>query len=137
MATLNKLLAFVPENDDERTIYDVCKKDVLNEYLQDTKSRFSNGQYYLGGFIKMNRDEEITLKIIDEIKQQREQRFIEYGGPCNGAEMASMWKSERQLTEIEKIVKKYGEICKLRAEKELLKIKKLNNDVTSSIVDFI
>ena len=137
MATLNKLLAFVTENDDERTIYDVCKKDVLNEYLQDTKSRWSNGQYYLGGFIKMNRDEEITLKIIDEIKQQREQRFIEYGGPCNGAEMASMWKSERQLTEIEKIVKKYGEICKLRAEKELLKIKKLNNDVTSSIVDFI
>ena len=137
MATLNKLLAFVPENDDERAIYDVCKKDVLNEYLQDTKSRWSNGQYYLGGFIKMNSDEEITLKIIDEIKQQREQRYIEYGGPCNGAEIASIWKSERQLAEIEKIVKKYGEICKLRTEKELLKIKKLNNDVTSSIVDFI
>ena len=129
--------AFTPNNDNDRTIYDSCKKDVLNEYLKDSKSSWSKGQFYLGGFIKMKPDDEITLKIIDKVKQEREQRYIEYGGPCNSAEMASIWRSERQLAEIEEIVKKYEEIYKLRVEKELLKIQKLNYDVTSSIVGFI
>ena len=128
---------FVPENDAEREIFDSCKKDVLNEYLQDTKSTWSKGQFYLGGFIKMKPDEEITMKKIVEVKQQREKRYIEYGGPCNSAEMSSIWNSERQLDEIEIIVKKYEEIYKSRVKKELLKIQKLNNDVTNSIVDFI
>ena len=136
-ATLNNLIGFVPENDAEREIFERCKKSVLNEYLEDTKSSWSKGQFYLGGFIKMKPDDEITLKIIDKVKQEREQRYIEYGGPCNSAEMASIWRSERQLAEIEEIVKKYEEIYKLRVEKELLKIQKLNYDVTSSIVAFI
>ena len=136
-ATLNNLIGFVLENDAEREIFGSCKKDVLNEYLEDTKSTWSKGQFYLGGFIKMKPDDEITLKIIDKVKQEREQRYIEYGGPCNSAEMASIWRSERQLAEIEEIVKKYEEIYKLRVEKELLKIQKLNYDVTSSIVAFI
>jgi hypothetical protein len=117
-ATLNNLIGFVPENDAEREIFERCKKSVLNEYLEDTKSSWSKGQFYLGGFIKMKPDDEITLKQIDE----REKRYIEYGGPCNSAEMASIWRSERQLAEIEEIVKKYEEIYKLRVEKELLKI---------------
>jgi hypothetical protein len=137
IVTLNKLITFVPENDAEREIFDNCKKDVLNEYLQDTKSTWSKGQFYLGGFIKMKPDEEITLKKIDEVKTTRAQRYIEYGGPCNSAEMASIWRSERQLDEIENIVKKYTEIYKLRVTNELLKIQRLNNDVTNSIVDFI
>ena len=137
MATLNKLIAFVPENDAEREIFDSCKKDVLNEYLKDSKSSWSKGQFYLGGFNKMKPDDEITLKQIDEIKKIREQRDIEYGGACNSVEMASILRSERQLAEIEKIVKKYEEIYKLRVTNELLKIQRLNNDVTSSIVGFI
>ena len=81
--------------------------------------------------------DEITLKIIDKVKQERERRYIEYGGPCNSAEAARMSNSERQLSEIEILVKKYEEIYKLRLEKELNKIQKLNNDVTSSIMEFI
>ena len=137
MATLNKLIEFTPNDDTEREIFKSCKKDVLNEYLADTKSTWSKGTFYLGGFIKMKPDDEITLKQIDEVKIIREQRYIEYGGACNSAEMASIWRSERQLSEIEEIVKKYEEIYKLRVTNELLKIQRLNNDVTSSIVDFI
>ena len=136
-ATLNNLIGFVPENDAEREIFDSWRKDVLNDYLQDSKSTWSNGQFYLGGFIKMKPDDEITIKKIDEIKIIREKRYIEYGGPCNSAEMASIWRSERQLAEIEEIVKKYEEIYKLRVTNELLKIQRLNTDVTSSIVGFI
>jgi len=121
-ATLNNLIAFVPENDAEREIFDSWRKDVLNDYLQDSKSTWSNGQFYLGGFIKMKPDEEITLKKIDEVKIIRAQRYIEYGHPCNSVETASIWRSERQLFEFEEILKKYEEIYKLRVEKELLKI---------------
>ena len=136
-ATLNKLIAFVTENEEELAIFDNCKKDVLNEYLEDTKSTWAKGQFYLGGFEKMKPDDEITLEKIVQVKQQRERRYIEYGGPCNSWEAASIWKSERQLAEIEELVKKYEEIYKLRVEKELLKIQKLNNDITCSIIGFI
>jgi hypothetical protein len=136
-ATLNNLIAFVPENDEEHAIFDNCKKNVLIEYLEDTKSSWTKGQFYLGGFSKMKPDDEITLEKIVEVKQEREKRYIEYGGPCNSLEAASIYRSERQLNEIEEIVKKYEEIYKLRVETELLKIAKLNNDVTASIVRFI
>ena len=126
-ATLNNLIGFVPENDAEREIFDSWRKDVLNDYLQDSKSTWSNGQFYLGGFIKMKPDEEITLKKIDEVKIIRAQRYIEYGHPCNSAEMTSIWRSERQLFKIEEIVRKYEEIYKLRVEKELLKIQNTCN----------
>ena len=135
-ATLNNLIAFVPENDEERTIFDSCKKNVLNEYLQDSKSSWSKGQFYLGGFIKMKPDDEIIMKKIDEVKIMREKSIAE-NGICNSAEMASVWRTERQLAEIEEIVKKYEEIYKLRVEKELLKIQRLNNDVAYSIIGFI
>ena len=122
--SLNNLLEFVPQNDKEHEIFNSCKKDVLNEYLQDTRSRWGGGQFYLGGFIKMKPYDEITLKKIEEVKIIREKRYIEYGGPCNSAEMASIWNSERQLNEIEIIIKKYMEIYKIRVENELLQIKK-------------
>jgi hypothetical protein len=135
--SLTNLLKFVPQNDKERAIFDSCKKDVLLEYLIDSRSSWSNGQFYLGGFIKMKPDEEITIKKIDEVKIIRAKRYIEYGGPCNSAEAGSIWRSERQLDEIETIVKKYLEIYKIKVSDELLKIKCLNNDITYSIVDFI
>jgi len=135
MATLNKLIEFTPNDDDERTIFEDCKRDVLNEYLADTKSSWSKGTFYLGGFIKMKPDDEITLKQIDEVKITRAKRIDEYGGPCNSWEAASIWRSERQLSEIEVLVKIYSEIIKYRHLKELEKTK-LNNDVNNVIVSF-
>ena len=133
MTTLNALIEFKPNDDTEREIFGSCKKDVLNEYLADTKSTWSKGTFYLGGFIKMKPDDEITLKQIDEVKIIREQRYKEYGGPCNSWEQASIWRSERQLSEIEVLVKIYPKIIKYRYLKELEKLK-LDNDV---IVSFI
>ena len=135
MISLNTLLEFKPSDNNEREIFESCKKDVLNEYLADTKSTWSKGSFYLGGFIKMKPDDEITLKKIDEVKITREQRYKEYGGPCNSAEMASIWRHERQLDEIEVLVKIYLEILKYRYLKELEKTK-LNTDVNTVIVSF-
>jgi hypothetical protein len=133
--TLNILLSFIPNDDNERAIFEGCKRDVLNDYLADTKSTWSNGTFYLGGFIKMKPDEEISLKKINEVKIVREKRYKEYGGPCNSAEMASIWRSERQLAEMEEIVKRYSDILKYRYLKELEKTK-LNSDVNMNIVSF-
>ena len=47
MPSLIELIEFVPQNDLEKTIFDSCKKDVLNDYLQDTKSTYFNGTFYL------------------------------------------------------------------------------------------
>ena len=137
ITSLNNLLAFVPQSDKERKIFDTCRNSVLTEYLIDSKSSWAKGKFYLGGFIKMSPDEEITLQKIEEVKQIRDKRSAEYGGPCNSWEAASIYRSERQLCEIETIVKKYTEIYKMRIVDELLKIKMMNNDVTSSIVGFI
>ena len=118
MPSLIELIEFVPQNDVEKTIFDSCKKDVLNDYLQDTKSSWSNGMYYLGGFIKMKPDEDITFKKIEEVKKIRTQRYKE-DTPTNSAEVGSILRSERQLDNIETILKKYQEIKDLRIEKEL------------------
>jgi hypothetical protein len=141
ITSLINLLEFVPQNDKEREILNPNKFTVLTEYLIDSNRSWTDGQFYLGGFIKMRPYEEITLQKIKEVKTMREKRYIEYGGSCNSAEAASILNSERQLDEIESIVKKYIEIYKIRykikVENELLQIKNLNNDVASSIVDFI
>ena len=118
MPSLNELIEFVPQNDVEKTIFDSCKKDVLNDYLQDTKSNWFNGMYYLGGFIKMKPDEDITFKKIEEVKKIRTQRYKE-DTPTNSAEVGSILRAERQLDNIETILKKYQEIKDLRIEKEL------------------
>ena len=65
--TLNKLLTFSPENETERNIF-TMSTNVLTEYLIDTRSSWSNGYFYLGGFIKMKPDEEITLQKIENVK---------------------------------------------------------------------
>jgi len=128
-ATLNTLIQFTPNDNTEREIFESCKKDVLNDYLADTKSTRSNGTFYLGGFIKMKPDDEITLKKIDEVKIIRSKIIDEYGEPCNNDEMASIWRSERQLNEIEVLVKKYEEIYKLRVTNDLLKIQQMSSTV--------
>ena len=131
MTTLNKLIKFTPNDDTEREIFESCKRDVLNEYLEDTKSIWSNGTFYLGGFIQMKPDEEITLSKIDEVKIMREKSIDKYGGPCNSAEMVSVWRDERQLDEIETLIKIYSEIVRYRYELEKTK---LNTYVSNIIV---
>jgi len=136
MPSLIELIEFVPQNDVENSIFNSYSKDILYKYLQDTKSNWSNGMYYLGGFIKMKANEDITFKKINEVKKVREQRYKE-DSPCNSAEIGSIRIAEEQLDNIETILKKYEQINKLRIEKELNKIQKLNTDVTGSIVGYI
>ena len=132
-ATLNTLLTFVPNNDVERHIFNKLNKQVLTSYLIDTKSKYFNGIFYLGGQVKMTPDEEITIEKIKEVRHIDRQREIEYGGPCNSWEAMSMNNHRNILKQMEDIINAYTKIMYLR---ELEKTK-LNDDVNSIIVSFI
>ena len=131
-ASLNTLLVFVPNNVIERKIFNNINTQVLNSYFDDTKSTWSNGMFYLGGQIKMKPDEEITIDKIKEVRKISKQREIEYGGPCNSWEAASINNHNNKLNQMEEIIKAYTKIMYLR---ELGKTK-LNNDVNSVIVSY-
>ena len=132
--TLNNMINFVPTTLQERIIYNSIDKSALDEYFNDTKKTYYNGQFYLGGQIKMGPDDEITLKKIDETRDITRKKLIEYGGPCNSWEAASIANSERILNNAEKIVKCYLKIGYLR---ELEKVDKLNADINTEIIKFL
>jgi hypothetical protein len=131
-ANLTSLLAFVPNNKIEGKIFNNINTQVLTSYFDDTKSTWSNGTFYLGGQIKMNPDEEITLDKIKEVRKISKQREIEYGGPCNSWEAASINSHNNRLNQMEEIIKAYTKIMYFR---ELEKTK-LNNDVNNVIVSY-
>ena len=132
--TLNNMILFVPRNNQERALYNLIDKEALHKYLEDTKSKYYGGKFYLGGQIKMGPDDEITLQKFNEAREITKQRLIEYGGPCNSWEAASISHSERILDNAEKIVKCYYKIGYLR---ELEKVGKLNSDINAEIAEFL
>lgn len=105
---------------------------VIQEYLEDSKSRWSNSKYWLGGHIQMNLDDAITPELLT--KARRLLNDSEYY--CNSFEMASVLQTKRQFGEIEAIVKRYAEVQKQRILCELNKTK-LNSDVNKHIVGMI
>ena len=84
--------------------------------------------------VKVNPD--YIININGNYKKISEERFAEYGA-CNSAEMASVWRSQRQIDEMEKIVKKYMEIYKIRLTDELLKCTNLNTDTINGVIGFM
>lgn len=128
--TLRQLIDFVPQNDKECGIYNV-KTSILQKYLDDTKSSWYGGKYYLGGQIKLDLDDNITPKLIATAWDM----FGDSYG-CNGAEIASICNAKGGLSSIETIINKYNEIQKIRILEELNKTK-LISDINKEIVSYI
>lgn len=112
-ATLTNIINFVPNGIEETALFNTVKKTVLNDYLNDTKQPYCYGQFYLGGQIKINIDEEITLEKITEARLINIKKLTEYGF-CNSFEVMSMANHERKLNQIEEIIKCYLKIGQLR-----------------------
>jgi hypothetical protein len=109
--TLNKLLSFIPSNEEESNIFNI-NKQVLLDYLDEvTKSPTS--VFYLGGYTKLSSDDEITLSQIEEIINLNNKNIKKINA-CNSWEMGSLFMSSEKLTDIKIIAEKYQEICKLR-----------------------
>jgi hypothetical protein len=130
--TLRQLIDFIPLNDKECEIYNInVKESILQTYLDNTKSSWSGGKYYLGGQIKLDLDDNITPKLIAKAWDMFGDSYA-----CNSAEMASIWAAKGGLTSIETIIKKYNEIQKMRILDELNKTN-LVSDVNKEIVSYI
>jgi hypothetical protein len=130
--SLIQLSQFVPSNDAEREIYNIEKeKYIIQKYIDDSKSSWSKGKYYLGGQIILDPNEPIT----PELFKKAWKPYLEPGGDyyCNSAEYASILNAKSGLTSIETIVKKY---IKVQIMNELEKTK-LVTDVNKTIVGFI
>jgi hypothetical protein len=133
--SLIQLSQFVPNNDAERAIYNVdAEKYIIQRYIDDSKSSWAKGKYYLGGQIRVEPNEPIT----PELFKQAWKPYFDVGGDyyCNSAEYASILGAKSGLCSIEKIVGKYIEIQKLRIMEELEKTK-LVTDINKMIVGFI
>jgi hypothetical protein len=103
---------------------------VVKEYIDDTKSSWSKGKYWLGGQIALNPTDKITDEFIEKVQKINDDSD-DYA--CNMAEMASIWRSKRQFTEIKSIIQKYKDFTKQRVLDELNKTK-LNSDVNNIII---
>jgi hypothetical protein len=109
----------------------VIGETVVAEYMEDTKTTWSKGGYWLGGQVKMMPTDKITDELIERVKQI----YVEKSdyGPANSWEMASIWRCQRQFAEIEAVVKRYREVMRQRVLAELAKTP-LPTDVHGIIV---
>jgi len=71
------------------------------------------------------------------VRQINKQKEIELGGPCNSWEAASMWNADRQLNEMENLLKTVLNIYTAREALKELNKSKLNSDVNSNIVSYL
>jgi hypothetical protein len=132
--SLIQLSQFVPNNDAERAVYNIdAEKYIIQKYIDDSKSSWSSGKYYLGGQIKLDPNEPITPELF-----KKAWKMFADGGDyyCNSFEYASVLGARSGLQNIAKIVGKYIEVQKMRIMDELEKTK-LVTDVNKTIVGFI
>ena len=133
--SLIQLSQFVPKNDIELSIYNIDdEKYIIQQYIDDSKSSWSKGKYWLGGQIQLDPSEPITPELFKKAWKPYLDGSCDYY--CNSAEYASVLRGKSGLIYIEKIVEKYIEIQKLRILQELEKTK-LITDVSKTIVSFI
>ena len=133
--SLIQLSEFVPNNEAERAVYNIdAEKYIIQKYIDDIKSSWSGGKYYLGGQIKLDPNEPITPELFKKAwKPLLDGSSNDY---CNSWEYASVMNAKAGLTSIHKIVGKYIEVQKLRILTELEKTK-LVTDVSKTNVGFI
>lgn len=130
--SLIQLSQFVPKNDDERSIYNIdAEKYIIQKYIDDSKSSWSKGKYWLGGQIQLDPSEPITPELFKKAWKPYLDGSCDYY--CNSWEYASVMNAKAGLTSIETIVRKY---IKVRIMNELEKTK-LVTDANKAIVGFI
>ena len=79
----------------------------LNEYIATTKQPWSNGAYYLFGQLLTNFDTPLTNELLQEAISTDARRRIEYGGPCNSMEAASINHNIRVFHNLLNLLQRY------------------------------
>lgn len=94
----------------KQTIYELLQTDYARNYNVNAVNRMlhnlDNGTFYLGGQIKMQKNDLVGLEAVEKSKEITKQRLKKYGGPCNSWEMHSINKSDEELKVVEHLIKR-------------------------------
>ena len=83
------------------------EKISINQYLQNTTEKYADGKYWLKGQLQISPNDEITNEKMNEAEEIDKRRQIEYGGPCNGLEAASIRQHTYKFENLKKVLIKY------------------------------
>ena len=115
--SLDQLIDLIKVASEETNLDDYLEpnvRKVLNEYKLASESTWSNDKYYLYGQIPIDTDTPITPALLQSAIDANSRRYVEYGGPCNSFEAASIAKSDAQFKNLLVILdfyhNKYNEI---------------------------
>jgi hypothetical protein len=95
----------------------------INQYLQNTTEKYADGKYWLKGQLQLSPNDEITNEKMNEAEEIDKRRQIEYGGPCNGLEAASIRQHTYKFENLKKVIIKYYHLL----EEEYLRPPEANN----------
>ena len=109
MCTLFELVNLTPLNEKEKEHYNF-DQNILNRI----KYQLEKDYFWLGGQLKMNKNDIINLDTIQQVKNITKQRMLVYGEPCNSFEAASINNFQKQLEFIERMIESYNLIIELR-----------------------
>jgi hypothetical protein len=101
--SLHELAIFAPNN------------RAVKEYIETTKSKWSNGNYWLGGHINLSP----TDKITDELCKKVREIYDIDSYYCNSYEMATINHGKALFAEIQVVAKQFRE---MKSQDELNKI---------------
>ena len=114
--TLFNLFNFMPLNDNEKKLYNF-DKIIISRFNRE----LDEGFFYLGGQINMSHNDTINLDSIQQVREIREQRNIEYGPPCNSFEAARIYTTQKEIELIESMIIAYNLIMEIREKEKLNK----------------
>ena len=97
--TLEYLNNYVCQTDAEREVFEK-HGHAIQAYIDDTKSRYYGGGYYLGGQIKCYPNDVISLEKINKAREMNKNAIP----PCNSFEAQSVQYCINTLYSIEQII---------------------------------
>ena len=109
MPSVLELFTFVPQTERETELFNFDKK-MIDKLIND----LNNCRFYLGGQLKMVLLDDINLDSIKTVREISKKRMIEYGGPCNSFEAASIQQSNNELLLVENMIQMYNIIMEMR-----------------------
>ena len=77
---------------------------LIYDIIKDLNSTWSTGQYYLFGNTKIDPDTKITTELIKLAETIDENRYKEYGDPCNSFEAASIQRTHNNFKDLCEII---------------------------------
>jgi hypothetical protein len=101
----------------------------VKEYIETTKSKWSKGNYWLGGQIILSPTDQITDELCNKVREIYEIDCY----CCNSYEIASINHGKLLFAQIQVVAQQFREMMKQRTLDELNKTK-LNQDINKIIV---